>query len=322
MRRPVLLLALVALLLAGGCGGDDGESHGTVARTAAEPPATEPVSADDPFAYDAAAPIRFRDLGRVNKASRLQVRDVRFAGAGGKDVAGYLVSPPGKGPYPAVVYLHGQGGDRLQLVGLAAWLAARGAVALTLDSPFVSSQPQGTGMAALRSERDLAVRGIVDTRRAVDLLRSLPQVDDARIGLVGFSAGARSAAVLAGVEHRISSYVIWSGGSEPVSAYTSKLPAGLRAEAGSVLSTLDPLRWVKRSRSALLFQDGRTDEVVPRAALERLYRAAPEPKELRWYAAGHQLDVPAYREQLDWLTAQLKIDGPRVPSADTGPPEG
>ncbi|HSL66021.1 MAG TPA: acetylxylan esterase [Gaiellaceae bacterium] len=316
MRRPVLLLALVALLAA--CGGDD-EAAPTTTSSAAT--TTAPAAPSDPFAYDAAAPLRFRDLGRVNEGSRLEVRDVRFAGADGGDVQAYLVRPPGEGPYPAVVYLHGQGADRLQLVGMAAWLAARGAVALTLDSPFVAEQPQGTGMAALRSERDLAVRGILDARRAVDLLRSLPQVDDGRIGLVGFSAGARSGAVLAGVERRISAYVLWSGGSEPVAAYTSQLPAGLRAEAGRLLSDVDPLRWVARSRSELLFQTGREDEVVPRAALERLFSAAPEPKERRWYAAGHELDVQAYRDQLDWLTERLRIDGPRVPGADTGPPE-
>lgn len=318
MPRLLALLALVALLVAG-CGGGD-EAAPPTPTAAATTAATEAPAESDPFAYDADAPLRFRDFGRVNEGSRLEVRDVRFAGAGGGDVQAYLVRPPGEGPYPAVVYLHGQGADRLQLVGMAAWLAARGAVALTLDSPFVAEQPQGTGMEGLRSERDLAVRAIVDARRAVDLLRSLPQVDDGRIGLVGFSAGARSGAVLAGAEHRISSYVLWSGGAEPVSAYTSRLPAELRAEAGSLLSDVDPLRWVARSRSTLLFQDGRQDEVVPRAALERLYRAAPEPKELRWYAAGHELNVQAYRDQLDWLTERLRIDGPRVPGADTGPP--
>ena len=44
-------------------------------------------------------------------------------------------SPPGKGHFPVVLYLHGSGGDRLELLGSAAWMAARGAVALTVDDP-------------------------------------------------------------------------------------------------------------------------------------------------------------------------------------------
>ena len=316
MRRTLLLLALFLLALAAACGGDD-EPGAT--GTAQATTTTDPTETQGPYGYDAAAPVRLRDLGRVNSKSKLQVRDVVYAGADGHAVSGYLLTPPGKGPFPAVVYLHGSGGSRADFVGIASWLAARGAVALTINSPFVGEQPEGTGMDALRQERDLAVRGVIDTRRAVDALRSLPQVDDDRIGLVGFSAGARSAAIAAGVEPRFSSIVLWSGGSEPVGAYTSRLPTELRLEAGSLLSDVDPLQWIAGSKAQLLFQDGRTDEVVPRTALDRLYAAAPEPKEIRWYPAGHELNAKAYSDQLDWLTKQLQIDGPAVPGLDTGP---
>jgi dienelactone hydrolase len=319
VRRTLLLLALSVLALAAACGGDDAPGD---RGTAQAPTTTEPTPTRGPYGYDAAAPVRLRDLGRVNSKSQLQVRDVVFAGADGHAVSGYLLTPPGKGPYPAVVYLHGSGGSRADFVGIASWIAARGAVALTIDSPFVGEQPEGTGMDALRHERDLAVRGVIDTRRAVDALRSLPQVDDDRIGLVGFSAGARSAAIVAGVEPRFSSVVLWSGGSEPVGAYTSRLPTELRLAAGSLLSDVDPLRWIAGSKAQLLFQDGRTDSVVPRAALDRLYVAAPEPKEIRWYPAGHELNAKAYADHLDWLTKQLRIDGPRVPGLDTGPTTG
>lgn len=316
MRRTPLLLALILVVLAAGCGGGDSSD---AAEPAPGPAATDPTPTDSPYGYDEAAPVKLRDLGRVNTKSKLRISDVVFAGADGHAVSGYLLSPPGKGPYPAVVYLHGSGGSRADFIGIASWLAARGAVALTIDSPFVGEQQQGTGMDALRHERDLAVRGVIDTRRAVDALRSLPQVDDDRIGLVGFSAGARSAAIVAGVEPRFSSVVLWSGGSEPVGAYTSRLPTELRLEAGSLLSDVDPLKWIAGSKSKLLFQDGRTDTVVPRAALDRLYVAAPEPKEIRWYPAGHELNAQVYRDQLAFLAKKLPIDGPSVKGARTGP---
>jgi dienelactone hydrolase len=308
VRAPFLLLALAAALA--GCAGDDGATSTTTTPTA------------DPYAYDASAPLRFRDVGRINRNSRLQVRDVVFAGADDQPVRAYLVRPPGEGPYPAVIYLHGAGGDRVELLGIAAWLAARGAVALTVDAPPPPEQEQNGGIEALRRERNHEIRAVVDVRRAVDLLQSLPQVDDDRIGLVGFSAGARSAAILAGVEHRIGALVLWSGGAEPVEAYAEGVGPDLRAEVVDVLTDVDPLRWVAQSESELLFQNGEADEVVPKEALERLYEAAPEPKEIRWYPAGHVLDTPAFRDQLDWLTEKLEITGPRVQGAATEPPPG
>jgi dienelactone hydrolase len=91
-------------------------------------------------------------------------------------VPGYLVVPPGKGPFPAVLYLHGSGGDRLELLGPATWMTARGAVALTVDDPF-ARDPQlrvGTGVAAIQKFHDIYVLELRDLRRAVDLLQSLP----------------------------------------------------------------------------------------------------------------------------------------------------
>jgi dienelactone hydrolase len=318
VRLPLSLLllpTLLALALAA-CGGEgDGDAAATTAAGT-----TAQAEAEHPFAYDATEPVRLRDLGGVNEASQLQVRDVVFAGGGGHAVSGYLLTPPGDGPYPAVVYLHGSGGSRADFVGIASWIAARGAVALAIDSPFVGASPaEGGGMAALEAERNLAVRGVIDTRRAVDALQSLPQVDDERIGLVGFSAGARSAAIVAGVEPRFSTVVLWSGGAEEVTAYTNELPPELQLRAGSLLSDVDPLRWIADAEMPLLFQAGKTDDVVPRPALERLYRAAPEPKEIRWYDAGHELSAKAYRDHLDWLTERLGVDGPPIPGLETGP---
>ena len=114
----------------------------------------------------------------------------------------FSCQPPGKGPYPAVIYLHGQGGDRLEMLYTASWLAGRRAVALTVESPYSPNREieLGPGVEGLRKERNRTVQSVVELRRAVDLLQSLPQVDDDKIGFVGYSAGARTGAILAGVE--------------------------------------------------------------------------------------------------------------------------
>ena len=300
-------VALVAfLVLAAGCGG------GGAAKQRAEPPL---------FHDDARAPVRLRDRGRINHGYPIQVRDVSYAGARGR-VSAFLVVPPGKGPFPAVLYLHGTAEDRTRLVVPAAWLAARGAVGLAIDSAFVHARgpiPAGP-IARLRRERDLTVRTVVDLRRGVDLLQSLPQVDPHRIGFVGFSQGAKIGAILAAVEHRIRAFDLMSGGSPTPQSFVASAPASLRAPVLRILEQIDPVRYVRLAApSALFFQDGSLDEYVPRAQLERLARAGSEPKRVRWYAAGHTLNAAAFRDQLTWLSHELGIRGPVVPGAATGP---
>ncbi len=258
----------------------------------------------------------------MNEGYPIKIRDVSFASPRGGRVPAYLILPPGKGPFPAVVYLHGSGGGRLDLVAHGGWLAARHAVALTIDSPL-ARRPRPVvpaGIAGIRKERDLTVQTVIDLRRAIDLLQSLPQVADARIGFVGYSAGARTGAILAGVERRVSAFVLMSGGSVPIRRYVTAAPATLRAEVSRLLGPVDPLRNVRRAAPArLFFQNGTRDRVVPRSALLALFRAASEPKELRWYRAGHGLTARAYRDQLEWLARELRLSGARVPGARAGP---
>ena len=274
------------------------------------------------FDYDRSAPLRFRDRGQVNHGYPVQVRDVSYASPGGSRVTAFLVVPPGKGPFPGVLYLHGAGEDRTRLAVPAAWLAARGAVGLVIDSAFArtrSSAPKDP-LHSLEWGRDLTVQTVVDLRRGVDLLRSLPQVDPERIGFVGYSAGAKTGAILAGVEHRIRAYDLMSGGSPPVEAFTAAAPAGIRSDVRRVISQIDPLRFVRQAAPAsLFFQNGLLDEVVPRAQLRELARAGSEPKRVRWYRAGHSLNAQAYRDQLEWLSRKLGVQGPVVRDAATGP---
>ena len=310
MTLAVRIAALLAAgLLAVGCGGSEEEAR----------PAAAKPRAPQLFAYDATKPLAFQDRGRVNGADPIAVHDVSFA-SGGRRVDAFLALPPAGGPRPAAIYVHGAGGERSQLLAQALWLAGRGAVTLALTAPSTQAgAPETDPRAALRQQRDLVARDVIAVRRAVDLLRARDDVDPARIGFVGWSAGARTGAIAAGVEPRLRALVLMSAGAAPVSEYAAQAPAELKADVTRILGQADPLRLVRNARpGSILLQNGERDEVVPRKALEALAAAVPEP-DVRWYDTDHALDAPAFRDQLDWLSARLGLRGRAVGGARTSP---
>lgn len=277
-RRGLGAGLALALLVLAGCGGS-----GT--------PST--------FAYDRSSQFRFADIGIVNHHYPIAIHDVSYASARSGRVRAYLVVPPGKGPFPAVIWAHGSGGTRDDLILPATWLAARGAVSLVVDDPF-ERDPQ-LNLASDAKQRAAIVQQVIDLRRAVDLLQSRPDVDPKRIGFMGLSFGAMQGALLSGADSRVKAFDLQSG-------------RGRTFGPG-----LDDLTWIRRSHAAFLFQLGLHDRIVPRAELVALARAAPEPKEIRWYDAGHPLDLRANHDQLRWLAHELGLGGRVVRGAFAGP---
>jgi dienelactone hydrolase len=274
-------------------------------------------SKPQPFAYDAAAPLRYVDRGRVNtRTYPLAVHDVSYS-SGGRRVAGYLVLPPGRGRHPAVVFVHGAGGDRRELLVQAGWLAARNVVTLTITAPSATRRSlPATPAEVLAETRATAVADVVAVRRAVDLLQKLAVVDPARIGYLGWSAGARTGALLAAAEPRLRALVLLSAGAARVSAYAASAPPALRPQVRRVLGSVDPLRYVAHARpGSLLLEDGRRDEIVPRYALLNVVHAAPHGTAVRWYDTPHALDRKAYRDAFAWLARKLPILGRPVRGA-------
>ncbi|HZO61798.1 MAG TPA: acetylxylan esterase [Gaiellaceae bacterium] len=318
LRGRAAALALAGLSLAG-CGGGGSGDAGRATTTATAPTPSPSLRI---FAYDASRPLGYRDAGRVNSPYPIAVDAVSYAAPSGR-VQGYLAAPEHGAKLPAVIYLHGSGESRERFLLPAVWAAGKRAVGMTLTLPSstAGAAPAGlTPVQRLARDQQIFVADVVAVRRAVDVLRSLPRVDPGRIGLVGWSLGARVAAVAAGAEPHIKAVVLMSGGSLPVSEYAAQAPAGLRPEVRRSLTAIDPLRWLARAHAgSVLLQDGRKDEIVPRAALVALQKAAPQGSVVRWYQAGHDLNAQVYRDQLAFLAKVLPIAGPPVPGAKTGP---
>ncbi len=106
-------------------------------------------------------------------------------------------APAGQGPFPAVVQLHGCGGDPVHQRDWAELFAGQGLFALAVDSY------RGRGIAA---EEVCAGRALLPAVRAADALVSLaaarrdPRVDASRVALAGWSHGASSLIELLGAD--------------------------------------------------------------------------------------------------------------------------
>jgi dienelactone hydrolase len=309
VRRALALglLALAAVLALAACGGGDDKTD----------------QAPDPFRYDAKAGLGYRDGGVVSQAAGIKVHDISFASPRGGRVKGYLTVPPGDGPFPAVLFLHGSGGSRLNFVPESSWLAGRRVVGMTIDSPFVRPAPRLEGLPGLRNERNLSVQAVVDVRRAIDVLQSLKQVNDDKIGLLGFSAGAKTAAIAAGIDPRIKAGVIVSGGAPTLQSFVNASPPQFRSQVKTILGPTDPTRYIGDAKGKLLIQIATGDSLVPQADLDRMATAAGD-ADVKRYDGGHKLVTyaPAIHDELDFLWDELGAGKDAVPGALTGPVNG
>ena len=98
---------------------------------------------------------------------------------------GSLYRPQGPGPFPAMVLLHTCSGVQQLELQWAAWVRARGYVALVVDS-FTPRGMRNCGGGAPWANGE-------DAFGALTYLRSLPFVDGKRIGVMGWSYGATAA---------------------------------------------------------------------------------------------------------------------------------
>lgn len=116
--------------------------------------------------------------------------DVRFRN-GDVELAGSLLLPAGPGPHPAVVFLHGSGPEgRWASTYLARRVVRAGTAALVWDKRGVGGSSGSWEAAGFEDQAG-------DAAAAVALLRSRPEIDAARVGILGHSQGGTIAPLVA-----------------------------------------------------------------------------------------------------------------------------
>lgn len=157
--------------------------------------------------------LRVLESERLEKVTR---KKITYLAGPGDRIPAYLLIPHNlRGPVPAVVCLHGTSGSRGRTAGVGPdyprytlELAERGYVTIAPDYTLLGDNqidPESLGYSSG------TMKGIWSHMRAVDLLRSLPEVDGDRIGCCGLSLGGHNALFLAAFDPRIRVAVTSSG---------------------------------------------------------------------------------------------------------------
>ena len=257
------------------------------------------------FSYDAAAPLN-TCLEKPAVADKSLVTAVSFSGSRGP-VSATLVTPSEKGKYPAIIFVSDYGRrDEFLPEALLLARAKPPAVSLLIDGP--QDRPVGwrrsfNALSDNDNDRDIHIQAIIDIRRGIDMLVQRGDVDANRIAYVGHGYGANWGAILSSIEPRLRAFVLLAGFPSMAELMDSDDPdmANMRFSMGAErfaryrasMSVVDPIRFTSAWEGApILFQFGRFDRFVPRAAAERLAGSIARPQKVIFYDAGHSVNAP------------------------------
>ncbi len=267
------------------------------------------------YEYDPTIPLDARIVEKVKKDDLFREKVV-FRGVQGFLVPGYLQVPPsGAAPYPCVLLLHGwsgskehwwQDGNYISGGNLRKALLAAGFAVLALDAQCHGDRISQNDFApvnhyvdenAARNPRkgyfalhDIYIQSTRDYRRAIDYLETRPEIDKARIGVVGYSMGGTQTFLLTGVEPRIKAAVAVAAPAEK-SKWSAVAPQNFVRGIGprpflTIIGRADELCPVEHARALQSLFDGKTKDQV-------------------FFDAGHRLPVDYVPHAVGWMKKHL-----------------
>jgi pimeloyl-ACP methyl ester carboxylesterase len=250
---------------------------------------------------------RFDAAGAVlpaGRASRVLTRqlEVRFRSER-HSLGGTLTLPPGPGPHPAVVWVHGGGPQtRNYFPDLPAAISGAGFAVLTYDKRGVG---QSTGSFPGDRADAFSIDALArDAEAAVRFLAAQPGIDRTRVGLVGHSQGGWIAPLAATREPAVRFVVAFAGPSlsqretdhwaqiagagqtRPTQSEDELEADVLRQGSGGY----EPLPALRALRVPSLWLFGRLDYVVPtRLSIRRLREVGGDVTIAEFPKANHAL---------------------------------
>lgn len=213
-------------------------------------------------------------------------RNVQFATRDELTLQGWYI-PPDEGS-SSILFVHGHGGNRAQLLAVAAWLRSEGYGALLFDL-----RNHGT------SEGDVTSMGLLETEdvlAAFHFLQSQAEVDPERIGIYGVSMGAAAAIRAFSQLPQVQALIVESTYAD----ITGVIAEGITTRTGLPGFPFAPvITWMTGNLAEaslfnlhltdavaqiaprpLLILHGTADPLIPVTQAQVLYEAAGDPKEI------------------------------------------
>ncbi len=197
----------------------------------------------------------------------------------------------GGGKSPAVILLHGRGADENDLLGLAQYLDNRLAV-FSVRAPYPF---EFGGYTYFRLDDDGTAEPVMfmeSYRRLMnfaDAVASLPEIDEGKIFLLGFSMGT------------IMSYALSLANPEKF--------AGVVAQSGFIRDHPDlEFKWHALGNCAFTITHGVNDPIIPVSAARKtkaLFAKSNALFEYKEYPMGHEISGESLADVCEWLRKRV-----------------
>jgi dienelactone hydrolase len=230
---------------------------------------------------------------------------------------------PGSQRYPAMVLVHGGGGHAFR--DWVSVYARRGYAAIAMDlggqmgdgndlKPLPDGGPPQDNntkfrMSELPDRDQWTYHAVADVLRAHSLIRTFPEVDTTRTGVMGISWGGYLTCIVAGLDHRFKAALPMYGcgflahNSSWVKPHLSQLSDAWREKW---VRLWDPSSYVGSATMPMFFVNGSNDLAYPLDSYAKTYALVRSPKNIRIEVGmrhGHWFDQ---KECLRFFDSQLK----------------
>ncbi len=278
------------------------------------------VADDDTFLrhYAPFADVVASNDGRSSADDEPGLFSLRLRATNGLEADILVRVPEGQGPFPALILQGGfrTGKDVVRHVPQGLPPIVWASLDYRIRKPDGESIPDYLG--SVNRLKEEAEETVAATLLLLDWLEQQPFVDKDRTLLAGGSLGAFFAGIAGAIEPRFEGVaMLYGAGRLPgvVAVNVPYLPSwkriGVEWITNPYLGPVDPIHFVGRiAPRPFLMVNGEKDERIPRPAVEALYAAAGEPKELIWLDHGHRVlgDAELVGELaeilMDWMERQ------------------
>jgi dienelactone hydrolase len=272
------------------------------------------------FDYDPKLPLDTQDIGADFRGT-VGIYDFSYSSPKGGRVPAYLVLPPGKGPFAAIIWGHwcwqnSEFFNRKEFLDEAVALAPAGVASLLIDFPQARPGYVPDKDPLSVQDVDNLVQQVVDIRRGADLLLARPFVDPKRLAYVGHSCGATAGGVVSGVDKRFRAFVLMAGDLSDEVVEKSPAFQDFRKKTGpekvdafvAKYSWSDAGKYISHAAPATVFLQYSSQEKFLTPDVAKATAAiASEPKQFKLYDAPHALNAEARRDRIAFLTDQLQL---------------